>query len=145
MTVDESRPAYLQVADALRAQIAAGRLQPGQRLPSVRDLSEDYGLAPVTTRNALRVLRDEGLIIPRSTRGYFVREDLPSANELREQPSHEYLALRQHLDLIQDNVDELTRRLSHLEEVVLPPEAGDSRGRPSQEGEPGEPGSPSAS
>jgi DNA-binding transcriptional regulator YhcF (GntR family) len=119
VTSDDSRPAYLQVANALRAEIADGLLKPGQRLPSVRDLSEKHDIAPVTARNALRVLRDEGLIYSRSTRGYFVRDDLPTADQLRGQPSPEYVALREHLNVIQGSVDELGKRLSHLEEIVL--------------------------
>ncbi|MEK8144127.1 GntR family transcriptional regulator [Streptomyces sp. M10(2022)] len=40
----------------------AGRLKPGEQLPSHRELQERFDIANMTARSALRVLRDEGLI-----------------------------------------------------------------------------------
>jgi len=120
LAYDDSRPTYVQVADALRAEIASGKLKPGERLPSVRELSDRYDIAPVTTQNALRLLKDEGLIYSSSTRGYFVRDELPaSAKETATgERSDEYQAFTEQLDLIQDTVRELAERLSRLEELV---------------------------
>jgi GntR family transcriptional regulator len=61
-------PLYQQVAASLRAQIAAGTLQPGQELRSEPDLCHDYSVGRKTIREALQVLRTEGLIVTR--RGY---------------------------------------------------------------------------
>src|SRR5688572_1923428 len=116
MTPDDSRPTYLQVADELRGRIRAGELAPGERLPSVRDLSVRLGIAAVTVQSALRVLRDEGLIVPRSTRGYFVRDELPDPP----MPSPEYVQIRDQLAVVQATVEDLAERLSHLEQAVLP-------------------------
>ena len=52
---------YQQVAAQLREQIASGAL--GPRLPSAMDLAEQMGVAPNTVQRAMRVLRDEGVII----------------------------------------------------------------------------------
>jgi DNA-binding GntR family transcriptional regulator len=72
ITVDEdsSRFAYEQVADALREAIEAGEI--GPRVPSILQLTEDYGLSRVTVVRALGVLRAEGLIFTRPGRGNFV-------------------------------------------------------------------------
>ena len=126
----ESRPAYLQAAESLRADIRAGRLQPGERLPSVRDLAERFGIAPVTLRNALLQLRQQGWIYPQSTRGYFVREVLPADDAVAEPASDDYLAVRDLLGRIQDSVDVLSRRVDDLESAVqaaAPPAASRRR------------------
>ena len=73
----------MQVADALREEIKQGGIAPGERLPSVRDLADRFDIAAVTVQSALRVLRDEGYIASRSTRGYFVRDELPARRSSR--------------------------------------------------------------
>jgi GntR family transcriptional regulator len=61
------------MADDLRAAIAEGLLGPGDRLPSQRELTERYGTAHATVRQALAVLKGEGLIATYQGRGVFVR------------------------------------------------------------------------
>ena len=124
--LDDSRPTYLQVADALREEIKRGSVRPGERLPSVRDLSTRFDIASVTVQSALRVLRDEGYIAPRSTRGYFVRDELPTSEA--EQPSAEFTVIRDQLYAMQAVVRNLADRVSHLESVVAPPEEADPPG-----------------
>lgn len=70
---DDSRPAYLQVADHLRRDILARRFAPGEQLPSRAELVTRFAVAPMTVQNALRELRDEGLIVSRQGAGVFVR------------------------------------------------------------------------
>ncbi|MFF8786379.1 GntR family transcriptional regulator [Streptomyces sp. NPDC015125] len=65
--------AYERIADQLRQSIRAGRLKPGDRLPSEAKLAEEFGRSVPTVRDALRVLRDEGLIEKQHGRGNFVR------------------------------------------------------------------------
>jgi DNA-binding transcriptional regulator YhcF (GntR family) len=56
------RPLYQQVADDLRAQIAAGLLEPGHSLPTADGLGRSYGVGVDAARDALSLLRDEGLV-----------------------------------------------------------------------------------
>jgi len=70
---DSDLPPYLQIAAGLRARIESGELQPGQRLPSISHLSQEYGVARVTAVKALKVLADEGLTVTRPGWGTFVR------------------------------------------------------------------------
>ena len=56
------RPAYLRVADELRAGIRDGTYPPGSRLPSLRALAAQHGLSDIVIRAAFAVLRNEGLV-----------------------------------------------------------------------------------
>lgn len=65
-------PPYRQLAGLLRDRIAAGEFRPGDALPSEKDLQQEHGLARETVRRAMRVLRDEGLVVTIPGRGTFV-------------------------------------------------------------------------
>ncbi|MEV0373118.1 GntR family transcriptional regulator [Streptomyces sp. NPDC050636] len=65
--------AYERIADKLRQSIRTGQLKPGHRLPSETQLAEEFKKSVPTVQNALRVLRDEGLIEKRHGIGTFVR------------------------------------------------------------------------
>lgn len=83
ITPDDSRAPYLQVAAELRADIRSGALRPGDKIPSTRALADKYGVAPATAQNAVRVLKEEGLLFGQSGRGTFIRE-LPPDDEVAE-------------------------------------------------------------
>ncbi|WP_369211609.1 GntR family transcriptional regulator [Streptomyces flavofungini] len=65
--------AYEKIADELRTEIRAGRLGPGDRLPSEAELIRSSGRSGPTVQQALRVLQAEGLIEKQHGRGTFVR------------------------------------------------------------------------
>jgi GntR family transcriptional regulator len=67
------RPAFKQIADDLRQQIASGVLSAGDRVPSEAQLMAAYGVARMTVRQALAVLKAEGLLLAEHGRGVFVR------------------------------------------------------------------------
>jgi DNA-binding transcriptional regulator YhcF (GntR family) len=71
---DDPRPPYVQVASALRAAILTKTLEPGDQLPSGSQLATRYGVARMTVQQAIRVLRDEGLVVSCQGSGVFVRE-----------------------------------------------------------------------
>lgn len=64
-----SRKAHEEVADDLRSRILAGDLAVGDRLPPEDELTEQFGVARTTLREALRVLESQGLIRIRRGRG----------------------------------------------------------------------------
>jgi DNA-binding transcriptional MocR family regulator len=70
----DRRPPYQHAADELRREIRAGRYKPGDQLPPYRELQERFGVANMTARAALNVLRDEGLIYTIQGRGSFVAD-----------------------------------------------------------------------
>ncbi len=55
-------PLHHQIADALRARIESGELAPGDPVPTIRELSEQWNCAPGSVRSALDVLKAEGRI-----------------------------------------------------------------------------------
>ena len=71
---DDPRPPYLQVANLLRAAILTKKFTAGERLPSQAELADRYDVARMTIQQALRVLREENLIVSRQGSGVFVRE-----------------------------------------------------------------------
>ncbi|SDN58628.1 GntR family transcriptional regulator [Allokutzneria albata] len=71
---DSRAPKYHRMADALRREIRDGELPPGHRLPAETALSERFRISLPTVRQALSVLRAEGLIESRHGVGTFVKE-----------------------------------------------------------------------
>ncbi|MGH8899859.1 MAG: GntR family transcriptional regulator [Egibacteraceae bacterium] len=79
MDIDRTsdRPVYKQVADALRAAIRSGELTDGASLASETDLMDRYGVSRNSARNAVALLRVEGLVVTEHGRGTFVRAHRP--------------------------------------------------------------------
>lgn len=75
------RPVYRQIADVVRARIAGGELAAGDQLPSERELMEGFGASRGTVRNAVSLLKAEGLVEVEHGRGAYVRR-LPPVRRL---------------------------------------------------------------
>jgi GntR family transcriptional regulator len=73
----DDRPPYRQIADHLRAAIDRGELRAGDRLPSEAELTQHYGVARMTARQAIQELRSEGRVVAEHGRGVFVRQPPP--------------------------------------------------------------------
>jgi GntR family transcriptional regulator len=69
-----SQPAYQDIAEAIRADIAAQRLVEGDRLPTVRELAQTYGVPVGTVARAIDLLRADGVVVSRHGKGVFVRK-----------------------------------------------------------------------
>lgn len=85
MTDADATPPYLQVAEALRARIEGGELAPGDKLPSITQLSDQHGYSGTVGQRAYAVLVDEGLVISRPGSGYYVRSQTPPVVMFRRQ------------------------------------------------------------
>jgi DNA-binding GntR family transcriptional regulator len=71
------RPAYIHIADDLRSRILDGALRAGDKLPTEAELMEDYGVSRIVVRQAVDVLRNEGLVVSQRGSGTYVREQQP--------------------------------------------------------------------
>ncbi|MCA1652176.1 MAG: GntR family transcriptional regulator [Acidobacteria bacterium] len=71
------RPVFKQIADRLRTAIQSGELAAGAQLPSEQELMDDHGVARGTIRQAVSLLRSEGLVKTEHGRGTFVRDRPP--------------------------------------------------------------------
>ena len=109
---------YLQIADDLRAAIAAGRYRVGDQLPVERELARQYGVAGMTARHGLEVLRDEGVVVSTEKRGHFVAR-VPSPDE-DSGHSPEYQAFMEQLRAVREDLRQVHQRLDRLEELAAP-------------------------
>ncbi|WP_327088844.1 GntR family transcriptional regulator [Nonomuraea sp. NBC_01738] len=71
--VSHEPPIYRRIADELRARILAGDLRDGDRLPGENALMAEHAIARATARQALAVLINEGLAVPKRGSGVYVR------------------------------------------------------------------------
>ena len=72
---DNERPIYIQLVEKLMIEIVSGKLKPGERIPSVRELALALKVNPNTLQKALSELETEGLIFTERTNGKFVTEN----------------------------------------------------------------------
>lgn len=112
--LDDSRPIYLQIEDLIKANIIAGIYQPGQKLPSVRDLAAEAAVNPNTMQKALTELERSGLVYTQRTSGRFITEDVSKMTELKEQIAREQIQLflknMEQLGLTRDDIRRLLEK-----------------------------------
>jgi DNA-binding GntR family transcriptional regulator len=120
-------PAYIQIADDLRGQIAAGMHAPGDRLPSNKALTDRYKVADGTVRQALERLRAEGIIATQSTRGTFVvGKPAPEAPTDLKAVGDQLADLKQKVE----EYDDLRARVGRLEAILIDLYAKQGYGNP---------------
>lgn len=83
--LDSDRPIYAQILERIQMQIVAGSYQPGDKIPSVRELAAEAGVNPNTMQKALSELERSGLVITQRTSGRVVTEDMNMIRETRKQ------------------------------------------------------------
>jgi DNA-binding GntR family transcriptional regulator len=76
VTEAEGQAPYERIADHYRAEIESGRLKPGEKLPTVTDLSKKWSVSKGTINHAIAELRSEGLVQTAGRGGTKVRERL---------------------------------------------------------------------
>ena len=80
---DDKLPIYLQIIQILKADIARGKYQTGEKLPAVRELALTAGVNPNTMQKALTELERDGLVYSQRTSGRYVTEDQTAIMEAR--------------------------------------------------------------
>jgi GntR family transcriptional regulator len=118
---DAGRTPYQQVVAAIRRQITAGHLKPGDRLPSQRALADQYQIAPMTAAKAVRALCDSGWAVSAPSYGVFVTEPPKT-----EPPPNDPGSLADQLDELRLMVHDLARRIERIETELRPVDAVDS-------------------
>lgn len=108
-------PRYVQIADDLRGKITAGAYPPGHKLPSNKELTEQYGVADGTVRAALEELRGEGIVETQSTLGTFVTDKPGTAAPVR----LDLKAVGARLTELQQEVRELRSRIGRMEAIIV--------------------------
>jgi DNA-binding GntR family transcriptional regulator len=115
------RPAYAQVADALRADIRGGRFPPGSQLPSYGALMRKYEVSVTVVRSAVRELKGEGLVYTHQGKGAFVRDPLPEPGQAPgDQRSEAFRAVMTEIRSLHDDLDRFGERLARVERLLPP-------------------------
>jgi DNA-binding transcriptional regulator YhcF (GntR family)/AcrR family transcriptional regulator len=71
---ERSEPPYRRIVAELRARILTGDLRPGDRVPSIRQIAQRWGVAVATATRVMATLRDEGLVEAKIGSGTLVSE-----------------------------------------------------------------------
>ncbi|WP_422772392.1 GntR family transcriptional regulator [Plantactinospora sp. WMMC1484] len=77
MPAPHRQPRYRAIADELRRRITAGAIPAGALIPSESALTAEFRVARGTIREAINVLRSEGLVVTEHGRGTYARPNLP--------------------------------------------------------------------
>ncbi len=77
---ESSTPIYEQIVVRIEEAVATGRLEPGERLPSVRDLAAELEIAPGTVARSYSELEKRGVVQTEGSKGTRVAESRPSPN-----------------------------------------------------------------
>ena len=83
--LDSSRPIYLQIIERVQMDIITGRYQPGDKLPSVRDLAQEAAVNPNTMQKALSELERSGLIYSQRTSGRYITEEKELNHQMKKE------------------------------------------------------------
>lgn len=100
---DSPVPRYAQLAELFRQRISRGLWPVGHRLPTLIELTRQFGVARVTVRQAVELLARDGLLSAQQGRGTFVTAAAQPAHSLRLETSLRALA-----DVYRDDKPELT-------------------------------------
>lgn len=88
--VTSSRPIYKQIVDGVKEGILKGIFEPGEKLPSVRDMAKMMTLNPNTVQKAYKELEREKVVVKARGRGTFIsdeykpRKDKDKLDEVKE-------------------------------------------------------------
>ena len=86
---DNERPIYVQLVEKIRLEIISGKLKPGERILSVRELAITARVNPNTMQKALSELEDEGLIYTQRKNGKFVTENKELIEKIKKELAEE--------------------------------------------------------
>jgi len=109
------KPAYQQVADDLRRQIADGTMAVGAQLPTATKLMKRYDVSSTVVKAAINQLKIEGLVVGQQGRGVFVRR---RASLKADSGGPEFAEVMGHLRTIRADLAQLNDRLARVEGLV---------------------------
>jgi len=112
-------PRYVQVASALRRRIQEGHWSVGDKIATLEELENEFGVARVTVRQAIEMLQDEGLLKSHQGKGTFVMR-MPQSNRWL----HLATDWDSMIDLISANVPKFIEVDTQQELIIEDPEDG---------------------
>ncbi|RMC24336.1 MULTISPECIES: GntR family transcriptional regulator [unclassified Lactobacillus] len=98
MEFKDNIPIYLQIKQYLYRQIITGKLQPGSKIPSVRELAVLLTVNVNTVQRALQQMNTEGILFTKRGEGNFVTEDTKLLKKTKQE------LIEEELDKFVDNM-----------------------------------------
>ncbi len=86
------RPIFRQLVEHIQLMIVSGGYQPGEKLPSVRDLAAEAGVNPNTMQKALADLEQSGLVYTQRTSGRYITEDKGMIDRVKNELARQQIA-----------------------------------------------------
>ena len=77
-------PIYKQIIDKIKFDIISKKIMPGEKLLSIKDYSESFGVTQNTVQKALTTLEQEELIYTERTNGKFITQDVKKIDNMKE-------------------------------------------------------------
>lgn len=117
MEFQSSKGIFLQIADNLCHQILEGLLKPGDRVPSVRDLAEEFEVNRNTVMRTYTILQESGIFDNKRGIGFFVAGnavELVRTNEKTRFFAHELPGFIQKVKLLKLNTNDLSELITEI-------------------------------
>ncbi|OWR29016.1 GntR family transcriptional regulator [Saccharibacillus sp. O23] len=126
---DNNLPIYLQIMNYIKLQIVTGKLGPGEKIPSVRDLAAELKINPNTIQRTFQELEREGVAESRRGLGRFVTSEDEKIMAIKKEMAAELLErfIGGMRELGFDN-DNIVKIVAESVEEVRSEEGGSSRG-----------------
>lgn len=116
-------PLYVQVASVMRQRIESGAWAVGDKISTLEELEQEFGVARVTIRQGIEMLRAEGLLESLQGRGTFVSG----------RPKHErWLNIATDFEAMVSSIRENVIRRAQVKESSIPPSIGKDEGKPTE-------------
>jgi GntR family transcriptional regulator len=90
MKFNEDTPIYVQIIEKIKADIVSGKLKGGDKLPSVREIAENFKVNPNTVQRVYMELEREGVAYPQRGIGTFVAEGEELMEQLKTTQAQKY-------------------------------------------------------
>lgn len=111
---DNDRPIYIQLINLLKLYIISGKIQLGEKLPSVRELAYMASVNPNTIQKALLELENDKLIYTERTNGKYVTKDKKVVedfkNEISKNLTIKYIEDMSNLGLSKEDIPNYIKR-----------------------------------
>lgn len=90
--LDSDRPIFIQIIEKIQMDIISGVYNPGDKLPSVRELAAEASVNPNTMQKALSELERTGLVYSQRTSGRFITEDTKMIDDIKSEMAREIIS-----------------------------------------------------
>ena len=88
----DGRPMYLQITDQIKSLIAQGDWQPGEKVPSIRELAVASKVSVITVKRAYQDLERDGVLMTQAGVGSFVAENTNLGDQIMKQEIDKHLS-----------------------------------------------------